>query len=450
MSKLKIKNLFNVETVLLSIILLIFLLFGLYILSNIRRGTAPDENYHINVSTFYSETLLIPENSEETHRFGDITRIPYLSFWLNARLINLNITGFQDFKILRVFNLFQSILGLIVIYFISKEVINKKFYNLLPPFLFANTLMFAFLSASVNYDNLSNLFIFLTIYFFIKYFKTERSLFLLYLLIFQVLAIMTKFSVFPVIFIQLILLPVFIIRKSKLKVVVKEVFSKYKILLFISFIVVGLGITLYGGNMVRYGQVQVQCDRILDTEDCLKNAVYARDKDFGRATFSTYPEFVEILDARVTPVEYLFNWSMQMIKRVYGIFGHQRMLMDRYLVNLYFLLSLILVVNIFRKWSKKDFLENNIIIMVLFYLFVLLVYQNFRTYFRYNVFDLALQGRYLFPVLPIIYLLMIRYLVEMKNKWLRGIIIFMLIIFFFYGCIPFFFSNLTDTWFAAV
>jgi len=437
----------NLEKILLALILLLFLVFGSYLALNIRRGIPPDENYHISVSEFYSETFLIPENSEETYRYGEITRVPYISFWLNARLINLNFTGIEGYIILRFFNLIISVGSLFIVYLIAKEVINKKYLNLLPPFLLANTLMFVFLSSAVSYDNLSNLFVYLTIYYFVRYFKNKKTSALLSLIIFQILALLTKFTVAPVIVIELILLGLSLIKSRNIKKILTDAFKRYKILSTIIAILIVLGFLLYGINFLKYGQVRVSCDNILTKDQCMQSALFARNENFEKFTFSNVSEFMTILKARITPFEYVSNWLMAMFQRIYGIMGHRVLLMYKYFANIYLFLFSILTFITLRKWNKKDSLETKLIVLPIFYILILLIIQNYRTYFQLNKFGIALQGRYLFPVLPIIYIIFIRYLSEVNPKWVRIIITILLIIVFILGCIPFFFTYVPNSWF---
>jgi hypothetical protein len=447
---MRIDNIKNYkEKLLFLFILLIFFIFGAYMIFRVIPGIPPDENYHINISSFYSETILIPPNSEKTYPYRDITRIPYLSFWLNARLINLNFTEVEDYVILRFFNLIISVGSLLVVYLISKEVINKKYYNLFPAFLLANTLMFVFLSSAVSYDNLSNLFIFLTIYFFVKYFKYKKSSSFLYLLSFQVLALLTKFTVIPVVVIELILLINSRIRFGNVKNIITDIFKRHKVLLSITAILIILGFFLYGINFLKYGEVRVGCDNVLTTEQCMQSALFARNANLEKLSFRNFSELKKILKARITPSEYISNWVFAMFQRIFGILAHRVLLMDKYFVNIYLFLFSVLTFITLRKWNRKDSLETRLIILSMFYILVLLIFQNYKSYFETNIFSLALQGRYLFPVLPVVYIILIRYLSEVKAKWVRVIVVNLLILVFLLGCIPFFFTFVPVDWFVS-
>jgi hypothetical protein len=437
----------NKETLLLFIILSIFLTFGLYLSFNINVGISPDENYHLNVSKAYSKTWLMPENTEETYVYGDITRLPYLSFWLNARLINSNFVGIQDFIILRLFNLVVSSCSLVIVYLISREVINRRYFNVIPVFLLANTLMFVFLSSAINYDNLSNFFIYLSIYFFARFFKYKKSNTLLYLIISQILALLTKFTIAPIVLIEFVLIIVNLIKSRNIKKTIQEAFEKYKILSVIVLILLLLGILLYGINVIKFGGITPSCDRILTEEQCMHNALFVRNMNLEKSAIRNIDELKNTLKARITPLEYLSAWIVSITQKVYGIMGHKALLMNKYFVNIYLTIFGILTLTFIRKWRSTDSLETKLTVLSIFYLLILLIYHNYISYLQRGVFELALQGRYLFPVLPLIYILLIRYLKVVNTSWIKMGIIIIILLVFVLGCIPFFFTFVPNDWF---
>ena len=436
----------SVDKVFLWGILLIFAFFGSYLILRIKPDIGPDEEYHIKVSEFYSETFGIPNNSPDSYPYRDITRIPYLSFWINARLINLNFIGVQDYIILRFFNLLTSLGSLIVIFLISKEIIRKKLLSVLPVFLLSNTLMFVFLSSVISYDNLSNFFIFLSIYFFIKYLNKRNSSSILYIAIFQILALLTKFSISPVVLATDLLL-LSILKKREIIMVARDIFYRHRYLVITTSVLFLLGTMLYGGNLIKYGELQVKCDSVLTHEQCMHSGLYVRAENTKREAFHTIEEFKHIMKSRLTPIEYLFDWVMTMFQRIYGIVGSKWLLMNPYLVNIYLTIFVFLALIVFKKWKSGDLLESSLLAISLFYIFILLIYQNYRNYFFTGFFDRALQGRYIFPVLPLLYIVFTKYLLKLRSRLLRVFLITILITLFTFGCIPYFLLFVSNSWF---
>lgn len=448
LKSMKLKNRDILEWVLFFFIIIPFMLFSLFCIRNIKYGTAPDEFYHIYVSEAYSKTFFIPKNTSSTYTYGDVTRIPYLSFWINARLINLNsrFTNFGFVPVLRLFNLFISLGTLLITFLLSKLVINKNFFNLLPVFLLSNTLMFAFLSSAINYDNLTNLLCVFSVYFLVKFLKFKKNKYILWYLIILNLGVLTKFTVLPLIFIEVILTIFFLFRNKKINFGFLKSFLRNKILLLFFGLTSVLVFLLYGVNLIKYGSLLVSCDKVLTVQQCMRNGVYNRSSSLNNFVIKTFKDFSLIEEKRKTsPASYFFNWRMSMVERIYGIWAHQSMPREGYYSNWYLILFFISFLIVIRKWERTEKIDTVLILLFVFYFLVLLVFQNYRTYIKTNT-VIALQGRYIFPVLSVFYIVIVKYWEKIKNIFIKLFIIFLSIIIFYYGCFPFFFNSLTSDW----
>jgi len=277
----KLKKNDKAPKMLLGATIFLFVIFSIYLALNLRMGVSPDSYYHLEVSQAYSETLGIPENTPETYKWRDITRIPYLSFWINGRILNLNELTFNLYEVivLRLSNILTALGTVILTYLISKRVIKNKWGQILPVFLLSNTLMFVFLSSSINYDNLVVLLSTASIYFLLKFLQEPEKLSNT-LLIFVVLLLgtLTKTSVLPLAAVIFILWSVVLFKKKILK---KEYFEQFltlsNILLTISFfLLVILNFNVYGVNMITFGKITPECTEVLTFNQCLENGVFVR------------------------------------------------------------------------------------------------------------------------------------------------------------------------------
>ncbi|HQJ73919.1 MAG TPA: DUF2142 domain-containing protein, partial [Candidatus Dojkabacteria bacterium] len=246
-------------------------------------GVSPDSYYHLRVSQAYSTTLGIPQNTPQTYQWRDITRIPYLYFWINGRILNINNGVIDEVVLLRVINVIYSLGTVYVMYLLSKEIFKDKWKRVLPVFFLTHTLMFVFLSSSINYDNLANLLSTLSIYFFVKFVKKGINLkYLLLMLLSLCIGALTKSTVLPVALILVILSAVEI---AKRKDEVKKIKAGKELLLLIPIaIFVFLNLSLYGGNLLKYKTLEPSCTQILTHEQCLENGVYYRNKVDYNAT----------------------------------------------------------------------------------------------------------------------------------------------------------------------
>jgi hypothetical protein len=439
----------NKTDLIFYVLLSIFIIFTLFLAIKLRMGLSPDSSYHLEVSQAYSTTWTIPQNTPDTYQWRDITRIPYLYFWINARILNINNGLLNEITLLRIVNVFYSTLTVIFTYLLSKEIFKKDIFKVLPTFLLTNTLMFTFLSSSINYDNLANLFSVLGIYFFVKYLKSKVDIkYILLMLIYLALGTFAKYTILPLAFILVILTAVDIyIRRKDLKF---GDIKKYWYLLIPLFIALFFNFQVYGINIIRYGSLDVQCDKILTHEQCMQNGVYYRD--------NTYYSPIEIdgvgrmfdlvlSGERIDFIRYFGYWIWNITGKIFSIMGDTSLYMPEYFkipYLLFLLLAIILSIIYRKKWSR---VEKYLLVTTLFYISVLFFIQNYMTYLKFDHFYLALQGRYIFPVIVPMYIIYSRAISFVKNKKVLYLILIPLCILFLYGCIPFFLLNVPSSWF---
>ena len=443
--------------ILFGVIILLFVVFSIYLALNLKMGVSPDSYYHLEVSQAYSETLGIPENTPETYKWRDITRIPYLSFWINGRILNLNELTFNldEVIVLRLSNVLTAIGTLILVYLISKRLIKNKWGQILPVFLLSNTLMFVFLSSSINYDNLVVLLSTASLYFLLKFLQEPEKLSNT-LLIFVVLLLgtLTKTSVLPLALIIFIIWSVVLLKKKILK---KEFLEQFltlpNILLTIGFfLLVILNFNVYGVNMITFRKITPECTQVLTYNQCLENGVFVRSMYEIPTIFEggIIESAKLVLEGeRIGPLRYLLFWTVEMSKKIVGIMGDRSLFMrDEYLpfYFVFFFIGLYMVFKNRKSLSKED---KALGLISLFYILVVAYYVNYKAYMRTDWMDLGLQGRYIFPVLPIGYVIFSKYFIKIKNTKVLNILLTALVILFLMGNYIYFFANVPADWFSA-
>ncbi len=438
----------NWNKILLFSIFFVFIVFSIYLVINIKIGISPDSLYHFEVSKAYSQTIFRPQNTPNTYLWRDITRISYLFFWINGRILNINNGVIDEVILLRIVNVIYSIGTVFVTYLLSKEIFKNKWKRLLPIFLLTNTLMFVFLSSSINYDNLANLLSILSIFYFVKFVKSKIDIkYLLLMILFLCLGALTKFTVLPLAFILVILCVVDIFRKKELLNKIK-MGKEYLLLLPILFFGF-LNLELYGKNIIQYGGLEPDCNKILTHEQCLLNGVYYRDNvTFQSTKIDGVKGYISLITSgeRVDPFRYFLKWLPNLTMKIYGVFADHSLFMPEpywYIFISIFLLSSVLGIVNFKKW---DIIEKYLLIISLFYISVLFFFQNYSMYLSFNHYYLALQGRYIFPVISIMYILFSKSLFSIEKKWLRDSILVIYLLLLTYSCIPFFLLNVPSWW----
>lgn len=429
----------------------IFIIFGLAILFlaiKLKMGISPDSFYHLDISKVYSTTLGIPENTPDTYKYRDITRIAYLYFWINGRVLDINNGFINEVLLLRIVNIIYSLGTVFTTYLLSKEILKGKWKRLLPIFLLTSTLMFVFLSSSINYDNLANLLSVLSIFFFIKFVKSDLNIkHLLLMVLFLCLGALTKYTLLPLAFILVVLSLIEIFRKrDKLKDIKigKEILLLFPILIFIF-----LNIALYGVNMFKYGSLDPNCERILTHEQCLENGVYYRDNiTFPSTKVEGFKGTLDLILSgdRINPIFYFGNWIFDITDKIFGIMGDSSLYMPSYFKYFYLfflLVGIFLSAIFFKRWNRVD---KYLIVIIVFYISILFLFWNYSMYLKHNHLYLGLQGRYIFPVISVMYILFSKAIFFLKKKWQLYAILIPLIILFLYGCIPFFGLNVESWW----
>lgn len=444
------KKILNKQNIVLGILILIFLVFTTYLAINLKMGSSPDSWYHLRVSQEYSETLGIPQNSENTYQWRDITNIPYLYFWINGRILNLNEMTFNlnQVILLRVFNVLFSLGTVIATYLLSRQFFKNKWIQLIPVALLTNTLMFLSLSSAINYDNLGNMFAAFSILFFVKSIKGKYEIkYPLLTILMLCLGALTKFTILPLAFVIVVLLVIDIFRNRKrwsISIKDKSLLLLLPILLF-----GGLNLILFGNNILKHGELTPACEKTLTYEQCLTNGVFYRDEITMPAVEVNLIEMISTGE-RLDPIRYAGVWTWEMTKRVVGIMGDQSLYHSIFTVLIFVsLLTIILIFGI-SNWKRYSKELKYTVFITLFYLLVLMIVQNYDMYLKRSYPTLALQGRYMFPVISSFYVILTMFMVKIPNKYLRYGLIALLLILLISLSIPFYILNVDPSWFGSI
>ena len=298
----------KINKIILTVQLVIFFVFGLFLALNVRTNIGPDEPHHFYVAHAYSETWGVPENTPATYQFGDIKSANVLAHWINARLLNMIFLKVDELHLLRIFNLLTSVGTLLLFYKLTGYVIKEEKYRTIPVILLANTLMFQFLSGMINYDNLTNFFAVLSIIYFVKIFKEPKEIknYVLWA-VFTCLGALTKYTIFPLALIEFILILVILI-KEKVKFNIKE--KKFWLYLLLVLIFLLPVVLLYGKNIVTYKHLFPRCEEIMTVEQCMNNGVFRRDYGQSAGIKLLSKEGLQmIFSRRWNPVKYFLKWS---------------------------------------------------------------------------------------------------------------------------------------------
>ena len=424
------------QLIVFLLILAVFIAFPIFISVRLKAGIAPDEPGHFLFSKLFSETWGIPKDSAESIASGWVIEgRPFVYYWLNGRMINIitlldpGITDSQLLTVLRLTSIFYAITAMILLYLTSKEMIKNRWLQVLPVFLLANTLMWTFLSGAVNYDNMANMFCFAAILFFIRAYKgkdfQKNSLLWISMI---ALGCLVKYTILPL----AVLMALMWLITGKLKqqfTGIKNAWNdKMGILILVAGILTLSVIMLYGSNLIKYHSLTPTCLDAMDSGTCAFDPMAIRYHE------QALPQKLSIIGSikqgYPNPLEYIFyTWIPKMLVRIHGILGHL-IYYPSHIIIVFYLLYVWYFMLGFKYLEDSKTLSRGLALILLVYAGILFL-MNYNSELVYGFKNIAMQGRYIFPVIGVAYILMARILEQVKSKAVFWLTISMTILLFF-------------------
>lgn len=425
----------------LCMLLIWFLFQAFYFAFTAKYGISPDERYHFELSNIYSqsESILI-RDEPATYVYGAISTMPFLYYLLMGKSLYFNVFHLDPLIFLRCINIFISALSFIVSYRLVKEINTNKFFILGCLIVQSNLLMYVFLSSMVSYDNLTNLLAVSSIYGLIKFLKSYSRVYLELFILSVSAGMLTKITFGPL---AVILFTILSLNCKKIfqnaGIWMSSRFDVRDIILSLFIIVLlGLNMNLYLTNLIKYHQASPSCDKVLSYENCLASGIFARNEKFRE----TRQEREEISFAEFVP-----RYFYQLVGSIIGIYGEMQMRKSHdekmpYYILIFFS-GLIYLIK-FREITANKY-AGYMLFISFFYLGVLFCI-NYITYRKLLIFGLALQGRYVFPVIVPVIASFIYPLFLGKNKLCKALFLCLISMIFMEGSFFYFFSNATERW----
>jgi len=456
----KIKTFLNKRgpTLTILVLIVIFLSYSGFLALNLKEKIIPDEPAHFTFSKHFSTTLGIPPDTYETYSWGwYIEQNPFLYYWINGRIINLIKfvnPGLSDLNLLIGLRLVSVLYSLGTVYFcylLSKEVIKHQWWQLLPVFLLTNTLMFVFISGGIHYDNLANFLSMASLYFLVRSFKRKNFLINSFAWMISIaLACLVKYTILPLALALTVSWLAFFIMNYKVLLPLKVDIIKTIILSAVLAILLIVNFSVYGVNLIRYQSLTPPCREILLESQCEISKYEQRYDDLALDTKLTIQETLS--SDYPSPFRYIFvDWMYHILLRSFGLSGHQAYFpyhLIKYYQILFCLVIILLLLNLFF-WRSFSFEDIHLLGIAAFYGLVVFL-QNYNSELIYGFRQVAVQGRYLFPVIGGIYVLFSQSIKRTPIRFLCIIIlIFNLGLFLLGGPLTFLINSQTflSSWF---
>lgn len=440
----------------------------------------PDEITHLGRVLAYARVPWVPTDGPGTYELGLVSHRPWLYYWVMARVATLNVFGVTDLVFLRLAN---GVLGLgtaAVAIAWMRAWCPSVVARLLFAVFVTNTLMFTGLAAAVSYDNLANLLGALALYAFTRFRIGRSPRTLLWLFVVMLLGCLAKRTLLPLAFLLAVLLAWR--ERARLSELVAHAGALFQpmqrsnVALTAAVVVLALLVgTLYGGNLARFGKLRPGFEQVVGEENAMQNRVHARSRIVERyrrheitleqaeraaqqirhrGDRSDTLVLLKSVDrpdsALIGPVGYASSWLQRMLRGTVGYLGHRRAFKSRTTMAGYFAVFLVAGAFMVRRLrpSQAGGVPIDAAFLAFGYGLVLMWLVSYPTYLESKNVELAIQGRYLFPVLVPIYGLVAFYLVDPLLGRARPLVAGAGAALYLWGDVPWLLAQLDERWLA--
>lgn len=400
---------------------------------------AYDERYHLEVIKIYTNRIhpFWSGDPSGPSPYGALSRDPsYLYHYIMSlpmRVIELLTDDPRlQITILRFISIGLFITGIYIFRKVLRSAGCSKALSNVVLAMFAATPLVSLLAAQINYDNL------LIVVFGLALLLMQRILAslpknleaknLMLLAIVAMAGALIKYAFLPILLgIGLVLLvAIFKGKKNTIDSRWQEIRSSFtsipkrlRIVLCIAFVLLfGLCLERYAVNLVRYKTPAPECDQVLTIEQCFANGPWRRNYQTRRSKLNG------TLKPRDTSFKRfaIHSWlSVTTYQLFYVLNGEQSGYAlgwaysnPRKASVVVFLAGTVLYI-IFQQRIRKKYRFDSLIIITLLYCSTLLL-QNYSD-LRHLGYPFGIQGRYLIPILPIVYAVVASGFAVALGKW---------------------------------
>lgn len=272
---------FITEKNIVIIIFILLILRSIFFNSIIKIIDSPDLKYHVAVARIYKERphVIFFWNSSNVNIPADdpvkynppVSTSPFLYHSIVGKTWFLfELLRFSDPY--KSASLVQTIFGLLTIYFIYKiacVVTKDKYTRIFALIVASNIPMFSYQINYFSYDNLANLACTVSMYYLFSYVKNKKIRHFILLLIFMMIAALSKKATGPFLVIISVFLLFYFLKRSK--TIIKDFYNfvsnKKNIYITLSFLItIILFLLFYGRNIVKYKAIFPPYSQILQFE----------------------------------------------------------------------------------------------------------------------------------------------------------------------------------------
>lgn len=423
--------------ILLVFTLVYFIAFGLLM---VHTSGQPDQGAHEFFSRSFSQTWGIPE--EEPNSTFSITGRSYLYYWLNGAVLKILTLVFPSINLYRtllwrLMSVAYSTITVLYTYKLGRKLTGNPYVGILAAFFLSNTLMFTFVSGGISYDNLMNLAAIAAIYHLVKLYKDEDFIRqTAFTGIWVIIGSLTKNQFLLMTLIIFLAWVFFVVRNYKK---LSIIFNRTNIILAVIFIVfLGLFFGLYSVNLIRYSRITPSCSQVKTPSSCLS---YQNRYDYYEPFDMQWAWYVR--DKLMDPIKYAFTyWIYRMAESIWGILSHHTFVpffsIGLHLVTIFWAIGCF-----FYYWRQRDKILTLLILILISYT-TYVFFWNYKNEVEFNFQHFVVTGRYLIPIISVVYVLMSLAFMKIKSILLRRYTIAIAIMIYFTGGLGMYISRYAE------
>ena len=170
-------------------------------------------------------------------------------------------------------------------------------------------------------------------------------------------------------------------------------------------------------------------------EECLNNAIYRRSFVYEETGIQSREgkriRDLLLTDERMNPFDFSLIGRLVYLLVYMGFFPILPLISLAISLCLY--RSLLLLMIPFIRYVKTNGQILISFFLMLGYVLILAYFTHYDSYLKMNSLNIAMQGRYLLPIIPAAYLVMVWSLTKIRNKWFRKLILILLLVVFWGG-----------------
>ena len=410
----------------LYVLLALFVGQAVFFAAAINYKVPSDEEFHFTFTQYYANRPILegPVIADQNSNFilGDVQRLPsYMyhyvsSFYLRAVTVFSKNIEVQVFS-LRLLNVAIGLLCLLVLVRLLRRIGTSQLSINLVTAGLISTGMFVWVFAGITYDNLAMLLFLLLLHQLIGLQKKLQIIPLLLSASTALFLFVVKETYLPVVLLCFLLLFGWHLKQSGFKKLWKDLWkstlkawksaSTRRALVGVAILFLttfGLFAERYIQNYVIYGKTTPSCNQVHSESECMQSSIYRRNtgqkKEFEAAKKAGDGQLESFGD-------YTRKWGILVYERTFFYRGHQTIKANdpaRRVAGITTLfVAIIMSAGIWLGRGKRsDVLHKALGIITVGYI-LLVFFYNLNTYHYYG-YPFAIQGRYLLPVLPFVYL----------------------------------------------